>query len=117
MRQAIALMLLLTLLQGALAWAALGGTPSDFTGGPPPARRAPPAPAPADAVHTVTQSRLAGGTVLRAYRDAAGNVFAVSWRGPAPDLRPLLGHTFALAGARAWLPAALPPGFDAATID
>jgi len=160
MRHAIALMLFLTLLQGALAYAALGGSPSDFGGAPITARRlaataaastSGAANAAADAVYTVTQSTLDSGTVVREYSDTAGRVFAVSWRGPSlPDLRTLLGDKFAVmtnsAGKRAqaghsqlavdqsdvvlvsnghmrsfaghaWLPAALPTGFDTTTID
>ena len=155
MRQAIALMLFLTLLQGALAYAALGGSPSDFGGAPAAtARRFAAATAnggAADAVYTVSQSTLDSGTVVREYSDPAGKVFAVSWRGPTlPDLRTLLGDKFAVmasaAGKRAqaghsqlaldqsdvvlvsnghmrsfvghaWIPSALPPGFDTATIE
>ena len=160
MRQAIALMLFLTLLQGALAYAALGGSPSDFGGAPAVSARrfaagaaatANGADAGADAVYTVSQSTLDSGTVVREYSDPAGKVFAVSWRGPTlPDLRTLLGDKFAVmasaAGKRAqaghsqlaldqsdvvlvsnghmrsfaghaWIPSALPPGFDTATIE
>ena len=155
MRQAIALMLFLTLLQGALAYAALGGAPSDFGGAPAvAARRFAAATAnsgAADAVYTVSQSTLDSGTVVREYSDTAGKVFAVSWRGPTlPDLRTLLGDKFAVMASaaakrahaghsqlaldqsdvvlvsnghmrsfagHAWIPSALPPGFDTATID
>lgn len=156
MRQAIALMLFLTLLQGALAYAALGGSPSDFGGAPAVSARRFAAGAAAtnggaDAVYTVSQSTLDSGTVVREYSDPAGKVFAVSWRGPTlPDLRTLLGDKFAVmasaAGKRAqaghsqlaldqsdvvlvsnghmrsfaghaWIPSALPPGFDTATIE
>lgn len=157
MRHAIALMLFVTLLQGALAYAALGGSPSDFGGAPATsARRLAAAPstaaaAAADAVYTVSQSTLDSGTVVREYSDAAGKVFAVSWRGPTlPDLRTLLGDKFATmtgaAGKRAqaghsqlaleqsdvvlvsnghmrsfaghaWIPSALPAGFDPTTIE
>ena len=158
MRHAIALMLFLTLLQGALAYAALGGSPSDFgaTSATSPARRlaaaTPSNAAAADgAVYTVSQSTLDSGTVVREYSDTAGKVFAVSWRGPTlPDLRTLLGEKFAVmtgaAGQRAraghsqlaldqadvvlvsnghmrsfaghaWIPSALPAGFDTTTIE
>jgi len=168
MRHAIALMLFLTLLQGALAYAALGGSPSDFGGTPATSARrlaatgAAPATtattaataataAAADAVYTVSQSTLDSGTVVREYSDTAGKVFAVSWRGPMlPDLRTLLGEKFAVmtgaAGQRAraghsqlaldqsdvvlvsnghmrsfaghaWIPSALPAGFDTTTIE
>jgi hypothetical protein len=155
MRHAIALMLFLTLLQGALAYAALGGSPSDFGGAPVTARRlaatGADATAATDAVYTVSQSTLDSGTVVREYSDTAGKVFAVSWRGPVlPDLRTLLGDKFAVmtaaAGQRAraghsqlaleqsdvvlvsnghmrsfaghaWIPGALPAGFDTAAID
>ena len=105
----------------------------------------------ADAVYTVSQSKLDSGTVVREYSDAGGKVFAVSWRGPTlPDLRTLLGEKFTAmtnaAGARAqaghsqlaldradvvivsnghmrafagqaWIPTALPAGFDTTTIE
>nr|WP_315221873.1 DUF2844 domain-containing protein [uncultured Duganella sp.] len=156
MRHAIALMFFLTLLQGALAYAALGGSPSDFGGAPATARRLAASGAAAtaaanDAVYTVSQSTLDSGTVVREYSDTAGKVFAVSWRGPTlPDLRTLLGEKFVVmtgaAGQRAraghsqlalnqsdvvlvssghmrafaghaWIPSALPAGFDTTTID
>lgn len=158
MRHAIALMFFLTLLQGALAYAALGGSPSDFGAAPATARRlaatggaAGATAAATDSVYTVSQSTLDSGTVVREYSDTAGKVFAVSWRGPTlPDLRTLLGEKFAVmtgaAGQRAraghsqlalnqsdvvlvssghmrafaghaWIPSALPAGFDTATID
>lgn len=157
MRQAIALMLFLTLLQGALAYAALGGSPSDFGGAPAASARRFAAGAGAatnggaDAVYTVSQSTLDSGTVVREYSDPAGKVFAVSWRGPTlPDLRTLLGDKFAVMASaaakraqaghsqlaldqsdvvlvsnghmrsfagHAWIPSALPPGFDTATIE
>ena len=158
MRHAIALMFFLTLLQGALAYAALGGSPSDFGAAPVTARRLAAAGAATgatasaiDSVYTVSQSTLDSGTVVREYSDTAGKVFAVSWRGPTlPDLRTLLGEKFAVmtgaAGQRAraghsqlalnqsdvvlvssghmrafaghaWIPSALPAGFDTTTID
>ncbi|USX22321.1 DUF2844 domain-containing protein [Oxalobacteraceae bacterium OTU3REALA1] len=160
MRHAIALMLFLTLLQGALAYAALGGAPSDFGGTQATqtsaaARRlaatTQSATAATDAVYTVSQSTLDSGTVVREYSDTAGKVFAVSWRGPTlPDLRTLLGEKFAVmtgaAGQRAraghsqlalnqsdvvlvssghmrsfaghaWIPSALPAGFDTTAIE
>lgn len=156
MRRAIALMLFVTLLQGALAYAALGGSPSDFGGVPTTSARrlaagTANATAAADAVYTVSQNTLDSGTVVREYSDTAGKVFAVSWNGPTlPDLRTLLGDKFAVmtgaAGKRAkaghsqlalgesdvvlvsnghmrsfaghaWIPSALPAGFDTASID
>jgi len=155
MRHAIALMLFLTLLQGALAYAALGGAPSDFGATPVTARRlaatGAATAAATDAVYTVSQSTLDSGTVVREYSDTAGKVFAVSWRGPTlPDLRTLLGDKFGvMTGAaakraraghsqlaleqsdvvlvsnghmrsfagHAWIPSALPAGFDTTTID
>ena len=156
MRHAIALMFFLTLLQGALAYAALGGSPSDFGGAQPIARRlaasgAAATAATTGAVYTVSQSTLDSGTVVREYSDTAGKVFAVSWRGPTlPDLRTLLGEKFAVmnaaAGQRAraghsqlalnqsdvvlvssghmrafaghaWIPSALPAGFDTTAIE
>ena len=106
MRHAIALMFFLTLLQGALAYAALGGSPSDFGGAPPAARRLAASgaavTATTDAVYTVSQSTLDSGTVVREYSDTAGKVFAVSWRGPTlPDLRTLLGEKFAVMNSAA----------------
>ena len=160
MRHAIAHMLFITLLQCALAYAALGGSPSDFGGTPATtARRLAATGAAAtagtaattDSIYTVSQSTLDSGTVVREYSDTAGKVFAVSWRGPMlPDLRTLLGEKFAVmtgaAGQRAraghsqlaldqsdvvlvsnghmrsfaghaWIPSALPAGFDTPTID
>ena len=155
MRRALALMLFLSLLQGALAYAALGGSPSDFGGTP--VRQAARSLAAASgdssatAVYTVSQSTLDSGTVVREYSDTAGVVFAVSWNGPTlPDLRTLLGDKFtamtAAAGKRpkaghsqlaveqsdvvivsnghmrsfsghAWIPSALPAGFDTNVIE
>ncbi len=156
MRRAFTLMLFLTLLQGALAWAALGSSPSNFGTATTQARQAARSLAAANAnagepVYTVTQSTLDSGTVVREYSDASGVVFAVSWKGPVlPDLRTLLGDKFtvmtsnaakrpkaghsqlavnqsdvvivsnghmrAYAG-QAWLPGALPAGFDTSTIE
>jgi len=160
MRRAFTLMLFLSLLQGALAWAALGSSPSNF-GTPTTQTRlgarslaataAAAAAASSDAVYTVTQSTLDSGTVVREYSDTSGTVFAVSWNGPTlPDLRTLLGDKFtvmassaakrpkaghsqlavdqsdvvivsnghmrAFAG-HAWIPSALPTGFDTSTIE
>jgi hypothetical protein len=154
MRRALILMLFLSLLQGALAHAALGGSPSDFGGTPVRQAARSLAAAGSDsgaAVYTVSQSTLDSGTIVREYSDAAGVVFAVSWNGPTlPDLRTLLGDKFttmtAAAGKRpkaghsqlaveqsdvvivsnghmrsfaghAWLPSALPAGFDTNTIE
>ena len=154
MRRALALMLFLSLLQGALASAALGGSPSAFGGTP--VRQAARSLAAASgdssatAVYTVSQSTLDSGTIVREYTDAAGKVFAVSWSGPTlPDLRTLLGSKFsaltdatgkrtqaghsqlalkqsdvvivsnghmrAFAG-HAFIPSAVPAGFDTNTI-
>lgn len=154
MRRAILLMLCLPLIQGALAYAALGGAPSDFGGTP--VRQAGRSLAAAGgdstaSVYTVSQSTLDSGAIVREYADTAGKVFAVSWSGPAlPDLRTLLGEKFAVmtgaAGKRpkaghsqlaveqsdvvivsnghmrsfaghAWIPSAVPPGFDTTTIE
>ena len=155
MRRALTLMLLLPLLQGAPAAAALGGSPSNFGAMPvkqggrslaATATAADSAPA-----YTVSQSTLDSGTVVREYVNTQGTVFAVSWAGPAlPDLRTLLGDKFAVltttaakrpkAGhsqlavdqqdvvivsgghmrafaGHAWIPDALPAGFDTATIE
>ncbi|HEX5344570.1 MAG TPA: DUF2844 domain-containing protein [Duganella sp.] len=153
MRRAFSLIFFLSLLQGALAWAALGNSPSNF--GTPTtqtklAARSLAATA-SDNVYTVSQSTLDSGTVVREYVDANGVVFAVSWKGPTlPDLRTLLGDKFtvmtsnaakrpkaghsqlavdqsdvvivsnghmrAFAG-QAWIPSALPAGFDTSTIE
>jgi hypothetical protein len=158
MRRAFTLMLLLSLLQGALAWAALGSAPSNFgtatTQTNMAARSLAATTAAAEtaaAVYTVTQSTLDSGTIVREYADAAGVVFAVSWQGPTlPDLRTLLGDKFTVMTAnaakrpkaghsqlavdqsdvvivsnghmrafagRAWIPSALPSGFDTSTIE
>lgn len=45
---------------------------------------------------SVEEIRSAAGTVVREYVTPAGQVFAVSWRGPTrPDLRQLLGEHYA----------------------
>lgn len=153
MRRALLLMLLLPLLQGALAYAALGAAPSNFGTTPlrQGARSLAAAGADSDAAYTVSQSTLDSGTVVREYVNTQGKVFAVSWNGPAlPDLRTLLGDKFAvLTGAaaqrpkaghsqlalerpdvvivsgghmrayagHAWIPGALPAGFDTSVIE
>ena len=153
MRPAIVLMFFVTLLQGALACAALGGAPSDFGGTPVRAARSLAAVGngAANAVYTVSQSTLDSGTIVREYTDTAGKVFAVSWTGPTlPDLRTLLGSKFtALTDAtgrrtqaghsqlalnqsdvvivsnghmrsfagHAFIPSAVPAGFDTTTIE
>jgi hypothetical protein len=154
MRRAFTLMFFLSLLQGALAWAALGGSPSylDSTAAQSKlAARSLAATSASVPVYTVIQSTLDSGTVVREYTDANGVVFAVSWKGPTlPDLRTLLGDKFtvmtstaakrpkaghsqlaveqsdvvivsnghmrAFAG-QAWIPSALPAGFDTSTIE
>ncbi|RZT09099.1 Protein of unknown function [Duganella sp. CF402] len=156
MRRAFTLMLFLSLLQGALAWAALGSAPSNFGTATTQTRQASrlaatAAAAASEAIYTVTQSTLDSGTVVREYSDSNGAVFAVSWKGPTlPDLRTLLGDKFtvmtsnaakrpkaghsqlaveqsdvviisnghmrAFAG-QAWIPGALPAGFDTSTIE
>jgi hypothetical protein len=155
MRRAFTLMIFLSLLQGALAWAALGSTPSEFsdTKQTKLTARSLAAAASSDStsVYTVSQSTLDSGTIVREYVDASGVVFAVSWSGPTlPDLRTLLGDKFtvmtstaekrpkaghsqlaveqsdvvivsnghmrAFAG-HAWIPSALPTGFDTTTIE
>jgi hypothetical protein len=155
MRRALTLMLFLSMLQGALAWAALGSSPSDFGGTTTQTRMAARSLAATStsttsaAVYTISQSTLDSGTIVREYTDASGVVFAVSWTGPTlPDLRTLLGDKFtvmtsnaakrpkaghsqlavdqsdvvivssghmrAYAG-QAWIPSALPAGFDTTT--
>ncbi|MYM68420.1 DUF2844 domain-containing protein [Pseudoduganella sp. FT55W] len=106
MRRAFTLMLFLSLLQGALAWAALGSSPSNF--GTPTtqtklaARSLAATTQASDAVYTVTQSTLDSGTIVREYTDASGVVFAVSWKGPTlPDLRTLLGDKFTVMTSNA----------------
>ncbi|WP_229208058.1 DUF2844 domain-containing protein [Duganella sp. OV510] len=148
-------MLLLSLLQGALAWAALGSSPSDFGGSATQTKMATRSLATTTAattsVYTVSQSTLDSGTIVREYMDTNNVVFAVSWKGPTlPDLRTLLGDKFAVmtsnaakrpkAGhsqlavdqsdvvivsnghmrayaGQAWIPSALPAGFDTSTIE
>lgn len=153
MRPAIVLMFFVTVLQGALAYAALGSAPSDFGGTLVRAARSLAAAGnnTANAVYTVSQSTLDSGTIVREYMDAAGKVFAVSWTGPTlPDLRTLLGSKFtALTDAtgrrtqaghsqlalnqsdvvivsnghmrsfagHAFIPSAVPAGFDTTTIE
>ena len=153
MRPAIVLMFFVTLLQGTLAYAALGSAPSDFGGTPVRAARSLAAAGnnTANAIYTVSQSTLDSGTIVREYTDAAGKVFAVSWSGPTlPDLRTLLGSKFtALTDAtgrrtqaghsqlalnqsdvvivsnghmrsfagHAFIPSAVPAGFDTTTIE
>jgi len=151
MRRALLLMLFLSLLQGALAYAALGGAPSNFGDAPVRQGARSLAAASTDQVYTVSQSTLDSGTIVREYSDAAGVVFAVGWNGPTlPDLRTLLGDKFATmtsAAAKrpkaghsqltveqsdvvivsnghmrsfaghAWIPSALPAGFDVNSIE
>ncbi|MYM26787.1 Protein of unknown function [Duganella sacchari] len=153
MRRAFTLMLFLSLLQGALAWAALGSTPSNFGGTPTQTRMAARslAASASESVYTVSQSTLDSGTIVREYVDSNGVVFAVSWNGPTlPDLRTLLGDKFTVmtsnaakrpkAGhsqlavdqsdvvivsnghmraytGQAWIPGALPAGFDTSSIE
>ncbi len=46
--------------------------------------------------YTVHEIQTAGGTVIREYVSAQGQVFAVVWRGPQlPDLQQILGTYFA----------------------
>ena len=156
MRRALTLMLFLSMLQGALAWAALGSTPSEFGSTTTQTRMAArslaaSSSATTTAVYTISQSTLDSGTIVREYTDASGVVFAVSWTGPTlPDLRTLLGDKFTVmtsnaakrpkAGhsqlavdqsdvvivssghmraysGQAWIPSALPAGFDTTTIE
>lgn len=47
------------------------------------------------AAYTVQESELDSGTIVKEYATPAGQVFAVSWRGPVlPDLNALLGDYF-----------------------
>lgn len=155
MRRAFTLMFLLSLLQGALAWAALGSSPSDFSATAAVqtkmSARSLAASSGGDTVYTVSQTTLDSGTIVREYVDASGVVFAVGWTGPTlPDLRTLLGDKFTVmtsnaakrpkAGhsqlaveqsdvvivsnghmraftGHAWIPSALPAGFDTGSIE
>lgn len=158
MRRALTLMIFLFMLQGALAWAALGSTPSNFSSTATQTKLAARSLAATSGastasapVYTVTQSTLDSGTLVREYADDSGIVFAVSWKGPTlPDLRTLLGDKFTVmtsnaakrpkAGhsqltvnqsdvvivsnghmrafeGQAWIPSALPAGFDTSTIE
>lgn len=136
MRRAFALMFLLSLLQGALAWAALDSAPIDDGGRARAARSLAAAGNDAGPVYSISQSKLDSGTIVREYYDAAGVVFAVSWKGPTmPHLGALLGDKLAPGGharlppgqpdvmivsngyrnayaGHAWIPGALPPGFE-----
>lgn len=118
MRRAIFLMLFLSLLQGALSYAALGGAASSFASKPPAQGAGMPAASDskAGAIYTVSQSKLDSGTVLREYCDEQGQVFAVSWNGPAlPDLPALLSGHFqgSRAGAQQQSPAGTAPALMA----
>ena len=156
MRRALTLMLFLSLLQGALAYAALGSSPSDLGGTPVRTRMTARSLAAATnsanpVFYTVSQSTLDSGTIVREYADANNIVFAVSWSGPTlPDLRTLLGDKFDVmtsnaakrtkAGhsqlavnqsdfvivsnghmraftGKAWIPSAVPSGFDTNPIE
>lgn len=56
---------------------------------------------PSVGAYTVTETVLPSGTRVRQYVSAAGVVFGVSWSGPfMPDLRQLLGPSFATLVAR-----------------
>jgi Protein of unknown function (DUF2844) len=83
------------------AHASLGGAPSQFpaaTGATAvQARQLAASPgAPGNTSYNVRETTLEGGTVVREFTGADGQVFAVSWNGPfLPDLRSLLGSRFA----------------------
>lgn len=99
MRRAFILMFMLSLLQGALAWAALDSAPFDFASGATQARLAErslaASTATPPAVYTISQSTLDSGTIVREYMDTNNVLFAISWKGPTlPDLRMLLGDKF-----------------------
>ena len=56
---------------------------------------------PSAGAYTVTETVLPSGTRVRQYVSAAGVVFGVAWSGPfMPDLRQLLGPSFATMVAR-----------------
>ncbi len=56
---------------------------------------------PSTGAYTVTETVLPSGTRVRQYVSAAGVVFGVAWSGPfMPDLRQLLGPSFATMVAR-----------------
>lgn len=98
MRRALLLMFLLSLLQGALAYAALERSPAEVVLGAPPQRLLGRTLAAVDdsaGVYTVRQTTLAGDTVVREYSDSQGKVFALNWSGPgSPGLPALLYEHF-----------------------
>jgi uncharacterized iron-regulated protein len=104
MRKILGLIVLAT--QCASSYAALGGAPSQFNATQSTVKARSLAAVSAGAsttstassatTYSVSESTLAGGTVVREYATSAGVVFAVSWTGPQmPDLRTLLGEHFA----------------------
>lgn len=75
------------------SWAALGGHPAQF-GAKAIRQQVQTATTPVTG-YTVNQTTLDGGTSVREYVDASGNVFAVAWSGPfLPNLKELLGPYF-----------------------
>ena len=145
MRTAFLLMLFLCLLQATLSYATLDVSPANTDTsadtGVVTARLDGKPLDQGDAIYAVSQSKLPSGTIVRAYSDLQGKIFAISWNGPTqPDLDSMLGEHFdhsngALPPAplsiarpdmvivssgrprayngKAWIPKALPAGFDA----
>jgi hypothetical protein len=117
MRRVLISLLLLALLQGALAYAVLGPAPSVLFQQR--QQRAAGAGAARYAIHVSAED---GGGVLRRYASGDGAVFAVRWDGPyMPDLATVLGAhrdgkqaapMMVVSGRKAWIPAALPAGFN-----
>ena len=94
------LCLLMAASTGGEVMAALGQAPSTFQAASsafsaPSARRLAATPAAQSSLYTLHEVQLETGTSVREYATLAGQVFAVSWRGPVlPDLNNLLGDYF-----------------------
>jgi hypothetical protein len=94
------------LLAGALgccadaAWAVLGqavSAPAASVSPATPARRLAAASTPLSGLYSVQEVVLETGTAVQEYSNAAGVVFAVTWRGPVlPNLSILLGNYFSI---------------------
>ncbi|MGV7209117.1 DUF2844 domain-containing protein [Oxalobacteraceae bacterium A2-2] len=115
MHRVLISLLLLALLQGALAYAMLGPAPPVLFQ----QRQQRAAGAALYAIHVSAED---GGGVLRRYASSDGAVFAVRWDCPyMPDLATVLAAhrdnrqappMVVVAGGKAWIPAALPAGFN-----
>lgn len=115
MRRVLISLLVLSLLQGAIAYAMLGQEPSVLIQ----QRQQRAAGA---ALYAIQVSAEDGGGVLRRYANGDGAVFAVRWNGPyMPDLATVLSAhrdskeaapMVVVSGGKAWIPAALPDGFN-----